>query len=113
MMKLVLVNKPDLSIMSPGGNSYITVVGANAVQKVTVIDDPTISVDNFNVCTQIIINCTYQAGQASVADVVTINGSSIFSTANNRGMILMGDNGSGSVVKATVISCGQTSTFAE
>ena len=110
-MKLVLVNKPDLSIMSsPGGNSYITVVGANAIQKVTVIDDPTIKVDNFNVCTQIVINCTYQAGQSSVPDVVTINGTSIFSTANNKRMILMGDNGSGSVVKATVVSCGQTST---
>ena len=108
-MKLVLINKPDLTIMSPGGNSYIAVTGANAVQKVTVVDDPTMKVDNFNVCTQIIINCTYQAGQASVADVVTINGSSISSTINNKPMIVMGDNGSGSVVKASVVSCGQTS----
>ena len=108
-MKLVLINKPDLTIMSPGGNSYITVTGANAVQKVTVVDDPTMKVDNFNVCTQIVINCTYQAGQASVADVVTINGSSASSTINNKPMIVMGDNGSGSVVKASVVSCGQTS----
>ena len=113
MIKLILVNRPDLSIMTPGGNSYITVIGANAVQKVTVIDDPTMSVDNFNVCTQIIINCTYQAGQASVPDVVTINGTSICSTINNKKLIVMGDNGSGSVVKANVISCGQTSTFAD
>ena len=110
-MKLVLVNKPDLSIMpSPGGNSYITVIGANAVQKVTVIDDPTMSVDNFHVCTKIIINCTYQAGSSSVPDVVTIMGTSACSTINNQPMIVLGDKGSGSVVKANVVSCGQTST---
>lgn len=109
-MKLVLVNKPDLSIMSPGGNAYITVSGANAVQKVTVVDDPTMSVDNFHVCTKIIINCTYQSGPSSVPDVVTIVGTSACNTINNQPMIVQGDTGSGSVVKATVISCGQTST---
>ncbi len=109
-MKLVLVNKPDLSIMSPGGNSYITVTGANAVQKVTVVDDSTMSVDNFHVCTKVIINCTYQSGSSSVPDVVTIIGTSACNTINNQPMIVLGDKGSGSVVKATVISCGQTST---
>lgn len=109
-MKLVLVNKPDLSTMSPGGNAYITVSGANAVQKVTVVDDPTMSVDNFHVCTKIIINCTYQSGPSSIPDVVTITGTSACNTINNQPMIVQGDTGSGSVVKATVISCGQTST---
>ena len=52
---------------------------------------------------------TADAVKASVADVVTINGSSASSTINNKPMIVMGDNGSGSVVKASVVSCGQTS----
>ena len=112
-MKLVLVNKPDLSVMSPAGNAYISVVGANAVTGVVVISDPTIKVDNFNVCTRITINCTYQAGPSSVPDVVVINGTSACASANNQPMIVMGDMGSGSVVKASVISCGQTSTMVD
>ena len=112
-MKLVLVNKPDLTVMSPTGNTYISVVGANAVTGVVVVSDPTVKVDNFNVCTKITINCTYQVGQSSVADTVIINGTSTCASANNQPMIVMGDMGSGAVVKASVISCGQTSTMVD
>lgn len=110
-MKLALVNTPALSIMTPAGNALITVVGANAVSSVVVVSDPTFKIDNFAVCTKVIINCTYQAGTASVADVVTIMGTSVSTTANRQPIITMGDMGSGAVVKATVISCGQTSVM--
>lgn len=112
-MKLVLVDTPELKIMTPAGNALISVIGANAVNSVVVISDPTIKVDNFNVCTRITINCTYQAGPSSVPDVVVINGTSVCSTANHQPMITIGDMGSGAVVKATVISCGQTSTMVD
>lgn len=118
-MKLVLVNNPQLII--PGGstgNTMISLSGkATSLNTVVPIIDPTMSVDNYNVCTKLIINITYpiESPPYSSTDIITINGTSSSNTINNQPMVVMGDNGTGNAsgVVATVISCGQTSTMVD
>ncbi len=120
-MKLVLVNKPDLStsitVTPTGANTYISIacpLTVKASATITVTSDDTMSVDNFSVCTKISISISGTIGEGTAqkdfTDSITINGDSVNSTINNQAMILIGANGTGAQGStARIISCGQTS----
>ena len=103
--------------MSQAGNTYISITtpsGFSGSATPVIVSDPTITVDNFAVCTHIEIAISGVIGEASYADSVTINGDSQFTTANNMSVILLGASGEGkSGSSAKVISCGQTSVMVD
>jgi hypothetical protein len=117
-MKLVLVNSPQLIIPGgPTGNSMITIVPTGSAIPVSCavvpVIDPTMSVDNYSVVTQLQVSVAWNQGQASGTDIITINGTSVSTTINNRSMVLQFDFGKGALFSATVSLCGQTSTFVD
>lgn len=134
-MELVLVNAPDLSIITPTVPPSPTVVSkyfSFVIPITTVISvtaqittDLNMSVDNMNVVTKIIftIKGTMQVGQQTldVTGTITMNGNSVFTTENNQSLILFGNMATGTIMvqgtpivaSATVISCGQTSTMVD
>ena len=117
MFQPILINKPDLSIMSQEGNIYIQVTtpeGFSGTAVPTITTDSTMKVDNFDVCTIISIAIAGVIGEASYTDTVVIRGNSQFNTINNMPVILKDAQGIGLAgSSAKVTSCGQTSTTAE
>lgn len=125
-MKLVLVNAPGINILPPltGGptptsaNTYLKVTAPATVKgaiTVTVSVDTNNFVDNMAMCTQIQVTIIGTIGEGTAQkdfeDSLTLNGSSIYSTVNNKSIILKDDNVlSTQGSKLEVISCGQTST---
>ena len=118
-MKLVLVNSPALIVPWSALHTMIkltTSLSENVPTAgvITPTVDSTMSVDNYPVCTSVKIAVTYtsSSGTTGLQDSITINGTSIYSTINNKHIVLKGDKGTGptSGIQAEVISCGQTST---
>lgn len=121
-MKLVCVSTPELIVpLTPEGNTMILLGTSPAGTAIsgTVVPtiDNTMSVDNFPVCVGIKVELEYYPSGSTTASYedIIINPSSVNTTINNNHIILKNDNGIGkkSGITATVISCGQTSTFAE
>ena len=119
-MKLVLVNSPELIIPGgPTGNSMITITPtptttASPVSSAFIpVTDLTMSVDNYPVVTSLQISVAWTQGSSSGTDTFTLTGSSSFTTNNNQSLILQNDSAQGTMFKAVVTLCGQTSTFAD
>lgn len=119
-MKLVLVNSPDLSIIEPAPkcqNKYLSfIIPADSVATIAIVPtvDPNMTVDELNVVTQLTITIAGKVGDSAYADEIIMSGESIFTTENSTSLILKDQiktGASGSSVQ--IISCGQTSTFAE
>lgn len=118
MMKLVLVNSPELTIPGgPTGNSMISIIPTGSAAPTSSafvpVTDPTMLVDNYPVVTTLTISVPWTQGETSGTDVITLTGSSISTNNNNQSLILQQDSANGLLFKAIVTSCGQTSTFAE
>ena len=118
-MKLILVNSPDLSIITPGtaaSNGYLTfVIPADSVASIVIVPiiDPTMSVDNLPVVTSISITITGKVGTSAYEDSILLQGESISSTINNQSFILQGQIGNGETATVTVGDCGQTSVMVD
>ena len=128
-MKLVLVNAPGINILPPlaGGllptssNQYLKVTAPATVKAnitLNITTDLNNSVDNMAMCTQIDVSIVGTIGEGSAqkdfTDNITLIGSYSFTTVNNKTIILMGDKATTlQLCQIEVISCGQTSTFAE
>ena len=120
MMRPILINKPDLTIITPGPaatNAYLTfVIPATTVTTISItpISDPSMQVDNFNVVTKLTIEITGSNGDVPYADKIVVNGESLATTINNQSVILQGQIATGEMGSTvTVKSCGQTSTSAD
>jgi len=129
MMKLVLVNTPDLTnvIITPPNivvSKYFSfIIPAATVKSVVIVPtvDMNMSVDNMNVVTQLSVSIAGSnpgpSGEIPYADNITLIGESVFATENQQSLILQGQIKTGTNLSSpssmTVISCGQTSTFAD
>lgn len=114
MMKPFLVNAPGLSVMTPSGNQYISVVASSGViTQITaaVVTDPTMKVDNYDAVISITLSVVITQGTSSSTDIINIMGSSVSTTINGFSLILMGDINQGTQSVATIMSCGQTSSI--
>ena len=115
-----LVAKPDLTIITPSPaatNAYFTfVIPAATVASIVItpVTDPTMTVDNFPVCTSLTIVIAGMNGQTPFSDTITLQGQSAFTTINNLPLIMQGQIGNGVAGSTvTITSCGQTSTMVE
>ena len=119
-MKPCLINKPDLTVISPSpsaSNAYLQfVILADSVASIdiTPVTDPTMKVDNLPVVTSLSITIAGKVGSSAYSDSITLQGESVFSTINNQSLILQGQVGNGVAGSTvTVTSCGQTSVLVE
>jgi hypothetical protein len=119
-MKLVLVNTPDLSIIEPAPkcqNKYLSfIIPADSVATIAIVPtvDPNMLVDGMNVVTQLSITIAGKVGDSAYTDKIIMTGESVFTTENNTSLILKDQIKMGAAESSVqIISCGQTSTFAE
>ena len=120
MFQPILINKPDLITITPSPtarNNYLEfVIPADSVASIVIVPtvDTNMSVDNFNVCTQLDITIAGKIGDSAFSDKISMKGLTSFTTTNNKPIIVKEQIAIGAN-KSTVrvISCGQTSTTAE
>lgn len=119
-MKLVLVNAPDLTIITPSPaatNAYLSfIIPADTVASIVITPttDPNMLIDNMNVCTKLSISISGKVGNNPYSDTILLNGGSIYSTENNQPLILQGQSQTGPMGSTvTVTACGQTSVMVD
>ena len=119
-MKLVLVNAPDLTVITPSPvatNNYLSfIIPADSVASIiiTPTTDPNMTIDNQNVCTMLSITITGKVGDSAYADSITLKGNSVNTTENGQSLILQGQSQTGpNGSTVNIISCGQTFVMAD
>jgi len=120
MLKPVLINKPDLTVIVPSpaaSNNYLSFeIPADSVTSIAITPtaDPSMQVDNTPVCTKLSISISGKSGMSAYSDSITVTGESIATTVNNSSLILQGQTKTGLAGSTVFVkSCGQTSTTAD
>lgn len=119
-MKLILVNAPDLTIITPSpgaSNAYLSfIIPADTVANITITPtvDQNMFIDGMNVCTRLSISISGKVGDSPYSDTIILNGESIYTTENTLSLILQGQSQTGPMGSTvTVTSCGQTSVMVD